>query len=296
MLANKLGKHGTIGIICPSHVADIQRYEIIVQQLEQLGYQVKLGENIQKATFGYAASGAERAADLNRFVADDQVELILFSGGEGAAEILPFIDYDNIRKHPKLFSSYSDGTSILNAIYAQTGLVTYYGCGAGEFLDLRYYDYRNFQAYFQEETPESFLKGSSWKSLCSGVGEGILIGGYTALFALMLGNTYFHRDQDANYILFLEDHESFSSPAIVATYLAFIEQSEFIKQIKGLVFGHFSMNVPTDLWGVLERFGERQQIPVVYTDDFGHGKKHGILPIGMKARLDGANPGLVYLP
>lgn len=296
MLANKLGKNGTIGIICPSHVADMQRYEIIVQQLEQLGYQVKLGENIQKATFGYAASGVERAADLNRFVADDQVELILFSGGEGAAEILPFIDYDNIRKHPKLFSSYSDGTSILNAIYAQTGLVTYYGCGAGEFLDLRYYDYRNFQTYFQEETPESFLKGSSWKSLRSGVGEGILIGGYTALFALMLGNTYFHWDQDANYILFLEDHESFSSPAIVATYLAFIEQSEFIKQVKGLVFGHFSMNVPTDLWGVLERFGERQKIPVVYTDDFGHGKKHGILPIGMKARLDGANPGLVYLP
>lgn len=64
MLANKLGKHGTIGIICPSHVADIQRYEIIVQQLEQLGYQVKLGENIQKATFGYAASGAERQQTL----------------------------------------------------------------------------------------------------------------------------------------------------------------------------------------------------------------------------------------
>lgn len=296
MLANQLGKNGTIGIICPSHVADMQRYEIIIQQLERLGYQVKLGENIQKATFGYAASGAERASDLNRFVADEQVELILFSGGKGAAEILPFIDYDNIRKHPKLFSSYSDGTSILNAIYAQTGLVTYYGCGAGEFLDLRHYDYRNFQAYFQEKTPGSFLKAGPWKSLCPGVGEGILIGGYTALFALMLGNSYFHWDQDASYILFLEDHETFSSPAIVATYLAFIEQSEFIKQVKGLVFGHFATNVPPELWGVLERFGKRQQIPVVYTDDFGHGHKHGILPLGMKARLNGTTPDLVYLP
>ena len=62
---------------------------------------------------------------------DKSVQMVLFGGGESAVEILPYIDYENIRRYPKLFSSYSDGTSILNAIYAQTGLLTYYGCGPG---------------------------------------------------------------------------------------------------------------------------------------------------------------------
>ena len=86
-------------------------------------------------------SPQERAADLNALIADNDMQLILFGGGESAVEVLPLIDYDSICRHPKLFSSYSDGTSILNAIHAQTGLVTYYGAGAGEFSDLRYYDY-----------------------------------------------------------------------------------------------------------------------------------------------------------
>jgi len=36
----------------------------------------------------------------------------------------------------------------------------------------------------------------------------------------------------------------------------------------------------------LGRFGKRNNIPVVYTNDFGHGANHAILPIGMQAFLD----------
>jgi muramoyltetrapeptide carboxypeptidase len=73
MYAKRLSKNGTIGIFCPSHVADMERYTPIVEVLERLGFKVKLGANIQKDTYGYAASAEERAADLNAFVADDSV-------------------------------------------------------------------------------------------------------------------------------------------------------------------------------------------------------------------------------
>ncbi|MCL2421615.1 MAG: LD-carboxypeptidase, partial [Defluviitaleaceae bacterium] len=53
-----------------------------------------------------------------------------------------------------------------------------------------------------------------------------------------------------------------------------------------LIFGHYSVDIPHDLLHCLERFGKRHNIPVLYTDDFGHGTRHGILPIGVKARLD----------
>ena len=189
MFAHRLTQGDTIGIICPSQILDWNKYSRIIDVIERLGYKVKLGENVTKDTDGYIASSEERAADLNAMVADDSVKMVLFGGGDGAVEVLPLIDYENIRKHPKLFSSYSDATSILNAIHAQTGLVTYYGFGSGEFTDLRYYDYMQFCTHFVEGySMGQFVSDSKWKILNSGVCEGELIGGYTGLFALMLMN------------------------------------------------------------------------------------------------------------
>ena len=287
MRAKRLEPGGRIGIFCPSHVAEPARYGRITAAIERLGFGVKLGANVQKDTYGYAASPEERAADFNQLVADPSVGLILFSGGQSAVEVLPHIDYENIRRNPKLFSSYSDGTSILNAIYTQTGLITYYGYGAGQFEDLRHYDYSQFCAHFVagHEAP-GFQSDSPWKTICPGSCQGTLLGGYASLFGLLLANQQFHYDPAAQHLLFLEDHESFSNVGAVATYLAFIEQSAFMQTVTGLIFGHYSPNVPADLLRCLERFGQRNGIPVVYTDDFGHGTRHGILPIGTRAKLD----------
>ena len=113
-----------------------------------------------------------------------------------------------------------------------------------------------------------------------------MIDGYTSLFALMLVNEYFSYDANKKYLLFLEDHEKFSDVGAVSTYLAFIAQSAFMRNVVGLCFGHYSVNVPDDLLRCLERFGVQHNVPVIYTDDFGHGTRHAILPIGINAVLD----------
>ncbi len=296
MKTKKIKSNGTIGIFCPSHVADFDRYERIRKNIERLGYKVMFGENMYKDTFGFVASAKERASDLNSLVSNKEVELILFSGGNGAVDILPYIDYKNISENPKLFSSYSDGTSILNAIYSQTGIITYYGFGAGQFEDLRHYDYSQFCQHFVDGfSSKKFESNSSWITLNDGVCEGFLIGGYTSLFGLMLSNKYFNFDKNNKYILFLEDHEIFSNVGAVSTYLSFIEQSSFMENVTGLIFGHYSTNLPVDLEKTLERFGKRNKIPVVYTDDFGHGTKHAILPIGTNAKLDANNHTIDFL-
>jgi muramoyltetrapeptide carboxypeptidase len=296
MQAQKLKTGDTIGIICPSHIYDPQRYERLIDVIERLGFTVKLGANVEKDTNGYAAGADERASDLNAMVADNDVKMILFGGGEGASEILPLIDYGNIRLHPKLFSSYSDGTSILNVIHAQTGLVTYYGQGAGQFEDLRHYDWEQFSSHFIEGNEAAeFVSDSKWKTLRGGACEGTLIGGYASLIGLLLGNQYFKYEKDRKYLLFLEDHERFSLVGAVGTYLSFIEQSAFMRQVTGLIFGHYSANVPDDLLRILERFGAKNNIPAVYTDDFGHGAKHAILPIGASAALNADAQTLEFL-
>jgi muramoyltetrapeptide carboxypeptidase len=160
---------------------------------------------------------------------------------------------------------------------------------------LRYYDYTQFCSHFIEGyDAEKFVSDSKWRTLNSGNCEGALIGGYSSLFGLMLSNEYFKYDTDKKYILFLEDHEKYSKVGEVSTYLAFIAQSKFMRNVSGLIFGHYSVNVPDDLLRCLERFGVKHNIPVIYTDDFGHGTRHGILPIGGCARLDADKQSLIF--
>ena len=273
----------------------MERYSQIIVVAERLGFTIKLSVYYVKIRMATPEARKERAKDLKALFADDSVHLILLSGGDSAAEILPYIDYDNILRHPKFFSSYSDGTSIVNAIYAKTGLITYYGWGAGQFHDLRHYDYTQFCAHFIEGFDATqFVSDSKWKTLRGGSCEGTLIGGYTALFGLMLSTPYFNYDANKKYLLFLEDYEKFSPVGAVSSFLAFIGQSAFMRNVAGLIFGHYSVNVPDELLRCLERFGKKHNIPVVYTDDFGHGTRHAILPIGVNAKLDADNQYMTF--
>jgi len=50
-----------------------------------------------------------------------------------------------------------------------------------------------------------------------------------------------------------------------------------------------------ELTDILTRFGKKNGIPVMYCDDFGHGKNHGILPIGIRARMDTSKKTLEFI-
>ena len=285
MLAEKLRAGDTIGIVSPSHVATVDGYAKIIREIKSKGFQVKTGANLYKDTYGYLASEAERAEDFNGMVLDKDVKMVFFGGGNGGAELLPYIDYEAVRQNPKIYLSYSDGTSVLNAIHSKTGLITYYGQSPGVFEDLSHYDYEQFASHFLGEPPEDFIGSSEWYPLNGGICEGTLIGGYTWNFALMLNSDYLSVC-DHKYVLFLEDHESFSNIAAVSALISHIEQSRFINNVSGLLFGHYSETVYPDLMGRLKRFGEKNNVPVAYCDDFGHGKNHAILPIGCNVVMD----------
>jgi muramoyltetrapeptide carboxypeptidase len=287
MNAPKLKFGDTIGIICPSHIYVAEHYETMLSTIRSLGFNIKLGANVAKCTDGYLASAEERAADLNDMVLNRDVKMILFGGGNGASEILPYIDYDNIRRNPKLFSSYSDGTSILNAITSQTDLITYYGAGTGIFNTPQPnpFDWKHFETAFMKGF-ESFNHGDNWRTLKSGNAKGILIGGYLSLFVHMLANRYYKYDKSKRYILFVETHEKFNDPAEAAVYFAFLEQAEFFNQVDAMIVGTYSQWPHLEYLNRLERVGEKRGIPVVYSDSFGHGERHGIFPIGIVAAIN----------
>ena len=48
-------------------------------------------------------------------------------GGSNSNSLLPYLDYEALKRDPKIIIGYSDVTALLLGIHARTGLVTFYG-------------------------------------------------------------------------------------------------------------------------------------------------------------------------
>lgn len=281
----KLIKGDTIGIIAPSYAIKPEYIENSIIKLQNLGFGIKPSKHLYSDTNGYSGSVDQRAEDFNTMISDDSVRMLLFGGGEVCNEILPYIDYDNIKKHPKIICSYSDSTTILNAINSKTGLVTFYGASLRTFDILTEYNMRSFTKRVMT-TDTDYEKSSKWKTICSGKCEGTLTGGYLVNYAALQGLEYFTLENYIKYILFIEDYEKFSSPAVISKWFSNLEHHGVFKNVTGLIFGHYSDREQPLIDDILYRIGIRHDIPVVRCEDFGHGTNNAILPIGIKAGLE----------
>ncbi|MFD5828744.1 S66 peptidase family protein [Lentzea sp. NPDC060358] len=79
------------------------------------------------ATRAPAASPQQRAADLHAAFADPAIKAVLATiGGDDQITVLPHLDEDLIRAHPKPFFGHSDNTNL--AVWlANRGIVAFYG-------------------------------------------------------------------------------------------------------------------------------------------------------------------------
>ena len=153
MKAKKVNTKTTIGVFSASSPISATvpvRYERGKKFLEGKGFRVFNGELYGKRDFYRSGTIKERANEWNQLLYQDEIQIIMASiGGNNTNAILPYIDYEYLKKHPKIIIGYSDTTALLLAIYAKTGLVTFYGpalaSSFGElppFVDLTY---KNFE-------------------------------------------------------------------------------------------------------------------------------------------------------
>ena len=298
MLPPLLQPGGLIGLASPSWLATEESVAPSVAALQALGYRVRLAPHLFARGWDYAAAPEERAGGFNALIRDPDVRLVFFGGGEGADDIVPLLDYEAACRDPKLYLSYSDGTSILNAIHVKTGLVTLYGQTPGKMPDTvsRHptdYNLRQFAA-FTASRPERHIAAAPWRTLVPGRAEGMLVGGYllNAVFAAATGRLAPGNAEDL--VLFIEDNERFNGIEALSAHIARLEQCGVMPRVRGLLFGHYSAPVNGQVLARLARLGEKWRIPVAYSDDFGHGENSAILPIGVRAALDTEKCTLEY--
>ena len=294
MLPERLRLGDVIGVASPSHIATPEGYASVFRAIEEMGFRVKAADNLFSSDWGYAASAEARAADLNQLIRDPDVKMIFFGGGEGADDVLPLIDYEAAKENPKLWLSYSDGTSILNTIHSRTGLTTYYGQSVGMLSGKSEYNRANFGAHIMNCAGEFIHSELPWRTITPGIAEGTLVGGYLDNFIHLLGCGWVNPESGKKYLLFIEDNERFFGIEHESVLLTRLEQSRIMPQVSGLLFGHYSMPVNEYLMERLRRLGEKWSVPAAYCDDFGHGFNNAILPIGVQARLNTENHSLHY--
>ncbi len=265
--------------------------EKVEKILHEKGYHTIKGETLYLQDGYLAGSDEIRAKEFMQFIADKSVHgIVTMRGGWGCQRILDRLDYSVIAANPKVIMGFSDITSLINAIYTKTGLVTYHGpCG--------YSSWGNFTV---DEVTRALVDGKPFKmsnplnyredlkTWVPGKAEGELIGGNLTVLVAMIGTAY--EPKWDRKILFLE--EIGEEPYRVDRMLWQLKQRGTFDLIKGLVLGSFKDCEPEEpeksftLAQVFEQHFAGFKIPIYQGAAIGHIAPKFTVPIGVRAEMD----------
>lgn len=325
MFAKPLRKGDIIAVYSPSSPASAfakARFERAKAYLSDKGYIIKEGPLTGQRDFYRSGSIQERVDELNALIRDPEVRCIMsMIGGMNSNSLLPYLDYEAIKKDPKIFVGYSDVTALLLGIYAKTGLVTYYGpalvASFGElppYVDETFASFEaivsgNIQYPYPLPTPKEWTEEYiDWSlqdrskhpqanqliTVHPGRHTGRLIGGNLNTMGGIWGSEYMPEIKQGD-ILLIED--SLKDIATLERNFAHLKINGVFDCIGGLILGKHELfkdmgtgRRPYEL--LLEVIGE-PTFPILAEFDCAHTHPMLTLPIGVLATLDADKQELI---
>lgn len=292
--------------------------------LKSKGYRVIHGALRGQQDHYRSGSIAQRADEFNQLLYDPDIHVLMASiGGNNTNSILPYIDYAYLKKHPKIIIGYSDTTALLLAIYAKTGLTTFYGPAAassfGELPPFVDWTFQNFQQILSKDLSlpytyplppvwtDEYINWSQqdrskeqypnrWICVHPGCVHGRLIGGNLNTMEGFFGTEYMPPIQDGD-ILFLED--SLKDACTIERSFSLLKLAGVFDKVSGIILGKhekFDDNgtgrAPYEI--LLEVLGS-PQIPILADFDCCHTHPMLTLPIGCTVLLDADHTQLKLL-
>ncbi|MDO8624292.1 MAG: LD-carboxypeptidase [bacterium] len=322
-----LRKGDTVGIVSSSAPLAGQvphRVERGITMLRELGFDVRVGKHALEVT-GHTAGGAkERAEDIHEFFRDKNTKAIFsFIGGNHSNQLLKYLDFDFIRKNPKVFIGFSDATVLHFALYTQARLISFYGPAVlTQFADnpvifpytLEYFEKALMDSHpigevlpsrawtdevldwFKKDDlkrPRKKKKNDGWQWIREGEARGPILGGCITSMMHLRGTEYW--PDFSGSILFWEIPESErdfargESVAIIDAYLTDLELMGLFGKIKGMVIGRPFGYTRSQIKQLIEIIRERTsqyRFPVLFNVDIGHTDPMITIPLGVRAKLD----------
>ncbi|HKI52131.1 MAG TPA: LD-carboxypeptidase [Geothermobacteraceae bacterium] len=267
-----------IFIVTPSYLIKKKHdFSAGIKQLTRLGFNV-LNPDFPKRL----PTPLEKAEQLHAAFADPEVDLILaMRGGYSAMKALPFIDFELIKKHPKLIAGFSDLSALLNPIFERTGTVTLH---APMLINLDMptpFTLKSLLNAVQGYPEKNLLKGARCKVYRPGAATGILKGGNLITLTALIDTPW--EIDSAGAVLFFEDvdeklHE-------VDRYLTQWILAGKFKEVKALILGDFRGIRSQQVYDILASQMELD-FPVLHCPNIGHVKNKLTLPIGAEVELN----------
>jgi len=322
---------GTLGEPWAIHKLHIARKRLE----NDFGLQVVVMPNALKGIEYLDEHPEARASDLMDAFRNKEIKAIFNAiGGDDSIRLLPYIDFDVIRDNPKIFTGFSDTTSNHLIMY-KAGLVSYYGASImtnfSEYVKINdytlqmirdtifdpkpmleipsapyWYDDEDDKIWWKEENINTLRQyhpeGIGYEIVQgSGVVEGELLGGCIDVFIQLTGTPVWPTiDQWQGKIMFLETSEEDMSCDYLTWILRNLQAQGIFDAIKGILVGKPARRSKYEAYKyvyrkVVGKEAGHPEIPIMYNVNFGHAEPIGIIPYGLKCRLDADNRTLALL-
>jgi muramoyltetrapeptide carboxypeptidase len=291
------GPGDRVGVAALSGPIDPARLSAGVEALRRLGFEPVLADNLGSRHGFFAGTDAERLAAFHRLAADPGLTAIFFArGGYGLMRLLPALDWDLLRRHPRAYVGYSDLTPFLLGLAERLGLVSFHGPLVAAELA------RGLSAD-EEESLLGALAGrypveqpftSTLREGENGGASGPLLGGCLSLLAATLGTPFFP-DLEGSLVFWEDINEA---PYKVDRMLTHLGLSGNLANIEGMIVGHLRGAEepgwePAQWPALVESNLSGFSWPLAWGLESGHVAPNRTLPVGLPARLDTANGRLV---
>ena len=98
----------TIGLIAPANYTN-ENSNAEIEYLQSRGFNVVYGQSFYSRWYGFGGTDSVRAKDINDMFANPNINAIFaVRGGYGGIRIVDKLNYDVIKKNPKIISGFSD--------------------------------------------------------------------------------------------------------------------------------------------------------------------------------------------
>jgi muramoyltetrapeptide carboxypeptidase len=280
------GPGDRVGVAALSGPVDPARLEAGLAALRRLGFEPVLASNLSSREGFFAGGDAERLAAFHRLAADPDLPAIFFArGGHGLLRVLPALDWDLLRRHPRAYVGYSDLTPLLLEIVRRLGIVAFHGPMVAA-------DLARGLASEEEESLLSALAGrypavqrfSRWLRQPAERASGPLLGGCLSLLTATLG-TPFTPDLEGALVFWEDIGEP---PYRVDRMLTHLDLSGNLANIAGMIVGHLGNGHAVDWPALVGGSVAKFSWPLAWGLESGHVAPNRTLPLGLPARLEGS--------
>lgn len=304
LLPKGLKSGSKVAITAPASPTSVWEIRNTVRALKRMDLEVEIGDTIRKYDSKYrylSAPDEARAEEFMNYIESPDVDCILSGrGGYGVMRILPIIDYEAIRKNPKIIVGFSDITALLIAITSNTGLVTFHGPVAVATFNSFTVKYFKEMLFEKERYEPITVSNYRYEVINEGKVSGRLTGGNLTLITATLGTPYEINTDDA--ILFIEDVST--EPYQVDRMLTQLWLAGKFEKCRGVIFARFKGLDRRKNFYPVRSFTLRQviesrmkeiAIPSMLGLEIGHRTNKITMPLGGNAFINTDDKSLTFL-